>query len=78
MWIKGAVAALTTTYIVVGALGNTRNVSDLGVQILLDFLNEKIYVPFVLERTDTTAHQGEQILTVKVATITHLGPFVTE
>jgi hypothetical protein len=33
-------ALLTTTYIVVGAVGDARNVNHLGTEILLDFLNE--------------------------------------
>lgn len=66
------------TYIVVGTVGNIGNINYLGAQILLDFINEQVYIPFVLKWTNTTADQGEEMITVKIATIRHLRPFVTE
>ena len=47
-------------------------------QILLNLMNEEVYIPDCVKGAVTAADQAEQLLAVEVAVILHLGPIVTE
>ena len=54
------------------------NVNYFGIEILLDFANEELYIPYCVEWTFVAANQPEQMFAVIFAAIRHIWPLILE